>query len=258
MTYYVISDTHSFFTEAKVALENAGFFKDNDSKLILCGDALDRGTETNEIIDFLLDLHSKNRLIYIKGNHEDLFEECLDMLEIYGLIRLPSYHKSNGTLNSVLDISKMSKFDVLDNPTEAVNRVINSDYYKILLNSTIDYFEIEHYIFTHGYIPVIDDIYSYNNPYSYNKDWRNSSKEGFYKSRWLNGMEMACEHNIIEPNKTIVCGHFHSSWGHSKIDHLCTEFGMDSIFTPFKHEGIINIDACTVLTKMVNCVKIED
>ena len=49
MRYYVVSDIHGFYTELERALRDNGFFDDNEpNKLILCGDALDRGKEAQK------------------------------------------------------------------------------------------------------------------------------------------------------------------------------------------------------------------
>jgi len=57
MKYYVTSDVHSFYSEFKQALDDKGFFTDSDpKKLIICGDALDRGLESVEMQDFMMDL----------------------------------------------------------------------------------------------------------------------------------------------------------------------------------------------------------
>ena len=62
--------------------------------------------------------------------------------------------------------------------------------------------------------------------------------------------------NIRE--KTIVCGHWHTSYGHSKYEHKGTEFGEDADFSPYYGPGIIAIDACTAFSGKVNCLVIED
>ena len=61
-----------------------------------------------------------------------------------------------------------------------------------------------------------------------------------------------------DENKTIVCGHWHTSYGHSKYEHKGTEFGEDADFSPYYAPGIIAIDACTAFSGMVNCLVIED
>ena len=34
--------------------------------------------------------------------------------------------------------------------------------------------------------------------YKYKKDWRNSNKDEFESSRWLNGIQMSIDYNIFE------------------------------------------------------------
>ena len=63
---------------------------------------------------------------------------------------------------------------------------------------------------------------------------------------------------MLESGKTVVCGHFHTSYGHSKFERKCTEFGEDADFSPFYAEGIIAIDGCTAHSGKVNCIVIED
>ncbi len=80
--YYVISDVHSYYTPMKKALKNAGFFEEKKPhKLVVCGDLLDRGKEVNQTIDFMLQQMEEGKLIYIKGNHEDLLTECMGRIE---------------------------------------------------------------------------------------------------------------------------------------------------------------------------------
>ena len=61
-----------------------------------------------------------------------------------------------------------------------------------------------------------------------------------------------------EPEKNIVCGHWHTSYGHSTYEKRGSEFGEDADFSPYIAPGIIAIDACTAHTGMVNCVVISD
>ena len=76
-------------------------------------------------------------------------------------------------------------------------------------------------------------------------------------ARWFNGMEVAHK-GVIEPNKTIVCGHWNSSYGHSVIEGKCSEFGSDADFSPYYGKGIIALDACTAISTKVNCIVLDD
>ena len=90
-TYFVTSDIHSFYNLFHKALIEKGFDINNkDHILIICGDCFDRGNESKELLDFIYDLYKQDRLIYIKGNHEDLLEECLYQVE--NKLNISSYH----------------------------------------------------------------------------------------------------------------------------------------------------------------------
>ena len=94
MKYYVTADIHGFYSILHDALEEAGFFAETQPhKLIVLGDLFDRGMEAPELQDFILKLMEEDRIILVKGNHEDLFEVLLTEDE-----GLPySAHVSNGT-----------------------------------------------------------------------------------------------------------------------------------------------------------------
>jgi hypothetical protein len=70
---------------------------------------------------------------------------------------------------------------------------------------------------------------------------------------------MEAAHNgILEAGKTIVCGHWHCSFGHARYEQYGSDFEDDANFDPYCAEGILAIDACTAFSHRVNCVVIED
>ena len=71
--FFVVSDIHGFYDELIMALDKAGFDKDNEEHwLVSCGDEWDRGPNPIEVMKFFSNLKRK---ILIRGNHMDLFEE---------------------------------------------------------------------------------------------------------------------------------------------------------------------------------------
>ena len=253
MKYYVISDIHGFYDEMIEALNEKGFFSDTEPhKLIICGDLLDRGTQINEITNFVIDLMKKNEVILIRGNHEDLLIDLVD--KIYDYLPDPSvyHHGQNGTYKTALSLAKMKKTDVEINPEAFRNRVLCTPFARKIMENMIDYYETDNYIFVHGWIPCTAiKIRGKETTYYYKKNWREATKEEWESARWYNGM--AAHHfGVREENKTIVCGHFHSNWGHSIFE------GKEDDFSPFYREGIIAIDGSTVYTKKVNCIVVED
>lgn len=265
MKYYVVSDVHGYFSLMKQALQEKGFFDDKEPhKLILCGDMLDRGEEALEVQEFMIDLLHKNELIFVRGNHEDLMIEMLNRFENYRWeISLgASHHNSNGTWDTALQLSRMDELSALRNTQEFKYKVMESGFYKELIPASVDYFETDNYIFVHGWIPCItEDMpawYRRNRHYKFNPDWRNARKQDWNNARWFNGMELAELHHVVERGKQIVCGHWHSSYGHSILENKGSEFDSDADFSPFYGENIIAIDACTAHSGLVNCLVIED
>ena len=68
----------------------------------------------------------------------------------------------------------------------------------------------------------------------------------------------ATHRGVIEPGKTIICGHWHCSFGHAHYEGKGGEFDHDSDFMPYYGDGIIALDACIVVSRKVNCIIIED
>jgi serine/threonine protein phosphatase 1 len=69
-----------------------------DDTVVLLGDVIDRGPGTLEVIDRLIQLRERCRLVFVMGNHEQMFLESLDnhnmrgpWLEFGGLETLMSY-----------------------------------------------------------------------------------------------------------------------------------------------------------------------
>ena len=91
--------------------------------------------------------------------------------------------------------------------------------------------------------------------YSYITSWREADGVQWEKARWFNGIDAA---QTADEEKTIICGHWHTSYGHRKYENKGSEFGDDADFTPYYGPGVIGIDACTAHSGMVNCLVIDD
>lgn len=257
MKYYVIADVHGFYSEMIKALTDAGFFSETEPCMVIaCGDILDRGSETTKVIDFMLKLHEEGKLIYILGNHEDLLCDC--MLDISRSGTVPMHHYHNRTWDSLLHIGGMTDGEGHRNMTELVQRVRESKYYRVLLPAAVDYFETEKYVFVHGWLPCITADWNRRLAVGFDKKWRRAEPSAWRTARWFNGMELACKKGFTAWDKTVVCGHWHASYGHSVIEKNGSEFGADADFSPFYGEGIIAIDGCTAASGIVNCIVIED
>ena len=245
--YFVVADVHSFYDEFMDALNKAGFDKANpDHILISCGDLMDRGPSPLNCLIFVNSL-PKERKILVRGNHEDLLEECIARKECL----YHDYH--NGTVATIADLSYMY-YKAVDDIYKAA---FNNSEYKKYRASLVDYAEVSDYIFVHGWIPcnrVGDE--SRNSTYSFEENWKDGD---WYTARWYNGME-AWHQGVKIDGKTIVCGHWHCSYGNSKFHNDGVEWPKDgqyANFDPFIDDGIIALDQCAAISKKVNCYTFE-
>ena len=109
------------------------------------------------------------------------------------------------------------------------------------------------YLFTVGYLAELTQKKD-TSP----KTLKSATDAEWAEARWENGISMAVECGAIIPNKTIVCGHWHTSFGHKLVGKIKNEFGADEDFSPFYANGIIALDACTSHSKKINCIVIDD
>lgn len=221
----------------------------------------------------MCNMMEKNRLIYIRGNHEDLFEEILKRSTYQ------PYDISNGTIKTLASLQQpipQPEFFVMFNFNDAVQhfdkRIVD------IINKSVDFYEVGDYIFCHGWLPLTTSNLNVK------KDWKNASKKEWYNARWINGMEAAANGAILK-DKTICCGHFHTSYGHvqRRKDEILSreenqypnadkfwrdqfqrkllreeEFAEGADFSIFYDKGIIALDACAAHTGTLNILVLEE
>lgn len=237
---FVVSDVHSYYDEMLAALNKQGFNRnDPDHIFVSLGDLLDRGPAPLKCLTFVNSLPI-DRKILIRGNHEDLLEECLSRRD-FSMIDI-----HNGTMDTVLSLAGSKGYDLYQKDTHTFfslvrEKPILTEYLSVLR----DYAEIGEYVFVHGWIP--------SRKKSPGKDWRFGD---WNRARWFNGMEKWKQGARLS-NKTILCGHWHTSWGHSVLEKRGAEFGKKADFSPFIQPGIVALDACTDYSHQVNCFVIE-
>lgn len=265
MKYFVFTDIHGFYDLFMQQLKGNGFDVNNPNhKIIICGDLMDRGKQAVAVQEAVLQLLNDGKVILIRGNHEDLM---MDMLENWfdyeEQIRSGfCHHISNGTFDTALQLTGYSKKQALKAPNGFLTKLKNTSFVQTIIPACRDYFETEHYVFVHGYLPCLTEPmpfpYIRSVSYKYNSAWRTASKEEWGQSRWINGMDAAVRFGVIEPNKTVVCGHYHASYGHWAFGNETAEFDAGAKYAPFYANGIIAMDACTARSGQMNCVVLDD
>ena len=98
MKIFVVSDVHGYYDIMKKALDDVGFDPQNPQHLLVnCGDAMDRGPQPREVIEFFNRLPNK---VLVTGNHELLMEDAIRRKCFL------SHDFHNGTANTAYDFCK--------------------------------------------------------------------------------------------------------------------------------------------------------
>lgn len=259
MKYFVVTDVHGYFTEMKYALDEAGYDPSNPNHFFIsCGDVFDRGTEPDKILFYLNSLPSDRRA-FVQGNHESILIEFLR-----GSRRWSYADVRNGTMDTILQLTGVPTYYKFDDALRILSKDEELHNY---LDSLVDYYETANHIFVHGWIPK---RYNPDMTYSYN-DWRNATHEEWEIARRECGFAMWEDMHFMEKTgetereeKTIVCGHWHTSYAHVRYHNLGIEFPVGNAgiekchFEPFIDDRIVGLDACTALTHKINVLVIEE
>lgn len=273
---FVTSDIHSYYDILKDALEKASFDINNpDHILVVCGDVFDRGDQSLEVYKFLKSL-PKERLILIRGNHEQLYKELLNK-------RFPDgYDFSNHTVHTFCQISGYSPevmtadywFKLGDTPYERIEQVwkeIRSIVEEhpatkwVQSDDWINYLETDNYIFVHSWIPVTEhgymtksishDYFFKDGPDTFREDWRNATQTEWEDATWGCPWKKAIE-RLNKTGKTIVCGHWHTS---DFFNHLTSKnkYIYDCPIFKSKKYKLIGLDACTAGSGKINILQLD-
>ena len=231
---YAVSDVHGYFAEMKKALDEVGFDPQNPQHLLVsCGDAMDRGKQPREVIEFFNRLPNK---VLVKGNHEQLMQDAIHRK----CFLMHDFH--NGTANTAYDFCTKENAGLMSH-AQILGELRDDPEYQKYMSLLVNYFETERYIFVHSWIPG-------------GKDWRYSPQSKWDKAFWGNPFDIAA---VVgnKTGKTIIHGHFHNSYGWHRKG-IGSEFEDDAKFDIIEHHNCIGLDACTAWSGKVNVLVIED
>lgn len=254
--YFAVSDIHSFYCALREALDKKGFDESNPNHIVIvCGDAFDRGDYSKSVFEFLKTLKVQNRLVYIRGNHEDLLFECIDELRTFKACR--PHHYSNGTVSTLSHFLAGDDYwahsaIIPDNIVEDI--LINTkELCEFIDDTCINYFELGNKIFVHSWLPTDE----------YSKLDSTELRDSWSSARWGNPFQL-WQQGFYPKDKCIVFGHWHTSWYWAHIKQELKEWppknhsNWPESFKPAIEDNIIGLDACTAYSGFVNCVVFDE
>ncbi len=235
--YFAVSDVHGHAALLQEALREAGFDRENENHVFLsCGDLFDRGRENRAVYEFVKSLPRK---ILLRGNHEDLLEDVLES----GRITVDDvYNGLSLTVGEFFGKESIDRSGLVSFQAEVLAEL------RAFLSEMLDYYETEHFVFTHGWIPTLYD----GKDCSLWQDWRVAPYSIWGEARYSE-WQAQVRRKLFVPGKTIVCGHRPAAFG--------------AYFDPardredsriFYGEGVAAIDAWTIRSGKINVLVAEE
>ena len=232
---FVVSDVHGHFTLLKEALDRAGFEKENENHLLVCcGDYFDRGRENLAVLKYFERLNHK---VLLRGNHEDL------LMKIFQTGKILPHNYINGTMATLEEFFGKYFINPIDDTIDFSGKSRMVDRVCEFIGETVDYFETEHYVFVHGWLPESVEK---------STDLQGVKSSDWDQARWLKWTEQY-DGSVPLEGKTLVCGHV-PTFCATKFDDLRSKEDADI----FYRNGMIAIDAGTFDSRRVNVLVIED
>lgn len=237
--YFVFSDVHGDFSILKEALSEAGFDPKNKNHILLSlGDNFDRGNENAKVLKFLLKYRKQKRLLAILGNHDKFL---LNLLEKKGDSIFNCMY--NGFSETVAELAESQETTIMGeifDDQEIVISKIKEKYPELMnfLHEMKDIYTFGDYIFTHG---------------------------GLYEELEEDG-EISKWYPINHPNTEYFIKYFPEQmakkyiFGHWYVQKLSKRFlnASGSSSEPFIYKSFIGIDACTIISRKINILVLEE
>ena len=214
MRYLFVSDVHGEYDKMIASLNAAKFNKDTDT-LVCLGDMFDRGAQSREVLEFILDLP---HCIIVWGNHDLRLRDL-----VYGRAFANSIDRDNGVLATIKSfIGQDTDFQSKSNSPSTLNVLLNifktDERCGKIKRKLHEYFdrsiwglEFKKLIAVHGWIPTdIVGVYNDIPIRNYWNDWRFwSTKDMWEEATWVNGIE-AVIMDCGPSDKKMLVGHIHA------------------------------------------------
>ena len=251
MKYFVFSDAHGDYKALMKAVKEYGYQPQNpDHTLVSCGDNFgraDTGAGSRGIYEYLTDKDHANPPICLMGNHELILKNILLQRSISTVDILNGEHL---TIYSFLGM----KPDEVELTPYAIDYVSKSSVTDWLLSRPF-YFETEHYIFLHGFLP-----FDWDNTQFITQNFESVSQKTWEEACWSPTPTMIDAFKNHFPqglDKWVVFGHWHTYDLRMAFGSETNGEDKDSLWRNEKLK-LIGLDNCTVLSHRIEMLVIED
>lgn len=244
MLYYTISDIHGDEVAMLKGLQRTGYDKTNPNhQIISLGDNFGRastGGKSKGVFKYLTSKEHINPPICIRGNHESIL---LDVFRRGFLTQTDIYNGEALTISSFAHCNKSEAIFNPENVSKAAKQV------EAWIMKMPWYYETEHYIFTHGWLPA--DMTQWDNLSAFaDEDW--------HEATWCDTMYEMLKfiHNYPEGwKKHLVVGHWTASEFISYFERKYNQYGR--IYTNDQYK-ITFCDCTTAYSHNVDVFVVED
>lgn len=226
--FYVLSDPHGCYDEFLAALSH---WDSENEILVVLGDLIDRGPDSLKIVQTLYDLKSvhPDRVIIIKGNHDEMFVEWLLDIPEEDL----GFYYMNGHDETILSFYHHNKEKYKRDSRKQRGKHIRYNFMKELrfLYDLPMYHETEHIIFVHAGIDLSLD------------NWRDETREmNWIRNKFIYASKPA-------PKKTF--------FGHTPTALIRDEKDNHDIWISPTDKNKVGIDGGVVFGGQLNALKID-
>lgn len=231
MRYIFISDVHGQFDTMLKALEQVDFDKNKDT-LIHLGDAFDRGPQSWEVLEFLMNCPHR---ILIWGNHDLRLKELLlgeDWCQIYDCY------------NGVTDTLRSFETHVFGQPqihkdlnTRFIDMWQHCDLLQQYMRECVYAIEFSNLIGTHAWLPHGKWRRINLNTFAGQRKW--------YDATWSNTEQEIRANNW--PDKPLIVGHWYTWDLHEKFERITEPPVFDIFIIPNR---LIAIDGCSHVSQV--------
>ena len=195
-------------------------------------------SENRKVYDFVCSLKRK---VLIRGNHDERLLAIMSEkhVQVYEL-----YNGTDITVEEFFGTASIGSYGHIKFP--AYGKMAGN--LRRFISSMLDFYETEHYVFVHSWIPLEIE----GKTQLILENWRKADAEAWHNARFLEWQQLYGTSAMLT-EKTIVCGH-----RPARLGHMFDPFREPDNSNIFYGDGMIAIDAGTVRSGRVNVLILDE